>query len=46
MLVSEHWKLNVDSKISTEIKEKTYGVLDNLILIGTGKFSLSLREYS
>ena len=46
MLVSEHRKLNVDSNIATKIQEKTYGVLDNLISIGNGKFSLLLREYS
>ena len=46
MLFPEYWKLNVDSKNATKIKEKTNGVLDNLISIGNGKFSLLLREYS
>ena len=47
MLFLEHWKLNVHSKIAKKkMMEKGYGFLDNLILIGTGKFSLLLREYS
>ena len=49
MLVSEHWKLNVDSKIAKKKKkdtEKIYGFTYNLIWIGKGKFYLLLREYS
>ena len=46
MFVSEHWKLNVYSKIPKKMQEKNYGFLDNLIWIGNGKFSLLLREYS
>ena len=45
---SEHWKLDVDIKNTEKEKmqEKVYGFLDNFIWIGTGKFSLFLREYS
>ena len=45
MFVSEHWKLNVDSKIAKKMPEKNYEFFDNLISIGNGKFSLLLREY-
>ena len=34
----EHWKLNVHSEITKKkLPEKGYGLLDNLIYIGTGK---------
>ena len=43
--VSKHWKFHGDTKIAKQIPPKLYGVLDNLISIGNGKFSLLLREY-
>ena len=46
MLVSEHYKLNPNSKTSKKIPEKSCGFLDNLIRIGNGIFSLLLWEYS
>ena len=47
LFFSEHWKFNVDSENPKKKNaEKIYGFSDNLILIGNGKFSLWLREYS
>ena len=55
IFLSEHWKFNEDSKNAKKKKkkkkkkkmqQKVYGFLDNLIRIGTGKFSLLLREYA
>ena len=46
MYFQEHWKYNGDSKIAKKNPKKIYDVLDNLIWIGNGKFSLLLPEYS
>ena len=45
-LFSENWKFNVDSKMAKKMQQKISGFLDNLILIGNGKFSLLIQEYS
>ena len=46
---SGNWKFNVDSKNEEKKKKmhlKTYCLLDNLIRIRNGKFSLLLHQYS
>ena len=39
-------KFNVDSKNAIKFCEKAFGFSDNCIWIGSGKFSLLLREHS
>ena len=45
-LFSEHCKFNVGFKNAKKMQQKISAFLDNLIWIGTGKFSLLVREYS
>ena len=39
-------KFNVDSKNAIKLLQHVFGVLDNCIWIGSGKFCLLLQEYS
>ena len=43
---SEHLKFHANSKNLSRLTVVVNGILDQLIRIGIGKFSLLLREYS